>query len=126
MAEIKFSKSHEWAKVEGKTAVIGISDYAQSELGDIVFIDLPEVSHALKQFSRLGTVESTKAASEIYAPLSGKIIEVNTDLNNNPQWINESSYDKGWIVKIEIEDAGELQALMDEAEYEEFIKQETH
>ena len=121
----KFSKSHEWVKVEGDFATIGISDYAQSELGDIVFVELPEVGDKFVQGEVLGTVESTKAASEIYCPLSGEIIEVNEELPGNPQWINKDALGRGWLVKIRIDDYQQINQLLDEASYSEYVKQES-
>ena len=123
---MKFTKSHEWAKAEGLTVTVGISDYAQESLGDIVFIELPSVGDKLTKGSQLGTIESTKAASEIYVPVGGEILEVNSGLVDNPQWINESPFDKGWMVKIKLQDATELDALMDEAAYKEYVAKESH
>lgn len=126
MSELQFTESHEWVKVEGNIATVGITDYAQSQLGDIVFIELPKVGQSLKKSSRLGTIESTKSASELYAPISGEIIQINSDLINNPQWINESALDKGWIAKVKLEDPAELDSLLDEAVYRELVDKETH
>ncbi|MCK4520122.1 MAG: glycine cleavage system protein GcvH [Candidatus Omnitrophica bacterium] len=124
MADLKFTKSHEWIRIEGDVVTTGITDYAQGQLGDIVFIELPKVGKRIKQLSQLGTIESTKAASELYAPISGEVIQANDELGNNPQWINESPLDQGWIAKIKIENQVELDNLMDEAAYEEFIGKE--
>lgn len=124
MSDLRFTKSHEWVRAEGDLAITGITDYAQDQLGDIVFIELPKVGENIKQFSQLGTIESTKAASELYAPISGEIIQVNSELNSNPQWVNESPLDKGWIVKFKIGSQAELSELMDEAAYREFIGEE--
>ena len=121
---LKFSKSHEWVKIDAETATVGITDYAQSQLGDIVFIELPQMGANLNQSSQAGTIESTKAASELYTPLSGEVIEVNSDLVNNPQWINELPLDKGWMFKLKISNALELDNLMDEAAYKEFVAEE--
>lgn len=126
MPELKFTKSHEWSNIEGNKAKIGITDYAQSQLGDIVFIELPQVGEKIEKSSQFGTIESTKAASELYAPLSGEVIEVNEDLVNNPQWINASPLDKGWMLKINIADIQEAESLLDEASYKEFVEQESH
>jgi glycine cleavage system H protein len=123
---MKFAKSHEWASLENNIATVGISDYAQKQLGDIVFIELPDIGDQLSQGSQLGTIESTKAASELYAPLTGEVIEVNSELVNNPQWINESAFEKGWMVKIKVQNATELDALMDEAAYQEYTEKESH
>ena len=121
---LKFSKSHEWAKIDADIATVGITDYAQSQLGDIVFIELPQIGTNLNQSHQAGTIESTKAASELYTPLSGEVIEVNSDLGNNPQWINESPFDKGWMFKLKISNSLELDNLMDEASYKEFVAEE--
>ena len=123
---MKFAKSHEWAKVERGVATVGISDYAQSALGDIVFIELPGLGDKLTKGFQMGTIESTKAASELYAPVSGEVVEVNSELVNNPQWINESALEKGWMLKVKVEDISELEALMDEAAYKEFVEKEAH
>jgi glycine cleavage system H protein len=124
MAELLFAKSHEWAKIEAHEAVIGISNYAQEQLGDIVFLELPKVGTKITQFSQFGTIESTKAASELYAPLSGEVIEVNTDLVNNPQWVNEDPFGRGWMIKIKIANAEEIKNLLDESSYKELIEKE--
>lgn len=126
METLKFNKSHEWAKVEGETATIGITDYAQQQLGDIVFIELPDVGAQVKQFSQFGTIESTKAANELYSPLSGEVIEANSELVNNPQWINEDASGKGWMIKIRLSDASELDNLLDEAGYKELVEKESN
>jgi glycine cleavage system H protein len=126
MAELKFNKTHEWAKIEENTAVIGITDYAQTQLGDIVFIEVPSVGDKIEKASQFATIESTKAAGEIYAPLSGEVIEVNSEAINNPQWINESPLDKGWMIKIKIDKEEEINELMDETSYREFVAKESH
>ncbi|MBN2190386.1 MAG: glycine cleavage system protein GcvH [Candidatus Aureabacteria bacterium] len=126
MSVLKFSKSHEWARIENDIAVVGITDYAQKELGDIVFIELPRVDETVRQNAQFGTIESTKSASEMFAPLSGKVIEVNKDLPGNPQWVNESPFEKGWMIKIKIENSAEAAGLMDEEAYGEFVSKESH
>jgi len=126
MPDLKFTRSHEWVKSEGDRATVGITDYAQSQLGDIVFIELPKIGEKIKQSAQLGTIESTKAASEIYTPLSGEVIEVNDELVNSPQLINESPYESGWMVKVKIADPAELNNLMDETAYKEYIEVESH
>lgn len=117
MARLLYSKSHEWASVEGDIATIGITSHAQRQLGDIVFVELPLAGSAFVQFTQFGTIESTKAASELYIPLSGEIIEVNSELSNNPQWVNEDPLGKGWMIKIKIQDPSETGNLLDEAAY---------
>ena len=126
MADLKFTKSHEWINIEDSQAKIGITDYAQSQLGDIVFIELPQKGDRIEKSSQLGTIESTKAASELYAPLTGEVVEVNEDLINNPQWINEAAQDRGWMLKIKIEKPQEIETLIDEVAYKEFIEKEAH
>ncbi|AVP36565.1 glycine cleavage system protein GcvH [Staphylococcus felis] len=119
--ELKYSKEHEWVKVDGNVALIGITDFAQSELGDIVFVELPEVDDEVSEGETFGSVESVKTVSELYSPVSGKIIEVNEDLEDEPEAVNESPYEKAWMVKVELSDESELDALMDAAAYEEMI-----
>ncbi len=119
-----FTKTHEWVEIEDDTGVVGITDYAQSELGDIVYIELPKVGDSFKQFSRFGTIESTKAASELYLPLSGQIIEVNEKLKDSPEIINQDPFGEGWMVKIKIEDKNEVNNLFDESSYKEFVEKE--
>lgn len=126
MSNIKFTKSHEWAKIEGGNAIIGITDYAEHSLGDIVFVELPKAGTKIKQSAQFGTIESTKTASEMYAPLSGEVIEVNKDLINSPQWINEEPFGKGWMIKIKVADSKELNGLMDEVSYKEFVVKQAH
>jgi len=125
MPDLKFTKSHEWVRVEGDVVTVGITDYAQSQLGDIVFIELPKPGDGIKKASQFGIIESTKAASELYAPISGKVTQINNDLVNNPQWINESALDKGWIAKVKLEDLTELDSLLDESAYKELVDKES-
>ncbi len=115
-----YTKEHEWIKVEGSTGIVGITDYAQEELGDIAYIDLPETGKEVKKNEKICDIESVKAVSEIYSPVSGKIIEVNSELEDSPEKINESPYDT-WIVKIEIRDEKEIENLMDKKKYEEYL-----
>ena len=117
-----FTKEHEWVNVEEDTATIGITDYAQSALGDITYIELPEVDREIEQFEQFVSVESVKAASDIYSPMSGKIIEVNAKLESEPGLINRSCYEKGWIVKIAAKDLDERSNLMTAAEYQKFLE----
>ena len=124
MSDFKFTKAHEWVRVQGDIATVGITDYAQSQLGDIVFIELPKPGEGIKKSSQFGMIESTKAASELYAPISGEVIQVNNELVNNPQWVNESALDKGWMAKVKLEDLTELDNLLDEDAYREFVDKE--
>ena len=117
-----YTKDHEWISIEGDTATIGISDYAQEALGAITFIELPDVDEEIEQFGQLASIESVKAASEIFSPMSGKIIEVNENLEEKPGLINKSCYEKGWIAKIEINDADEQSNLMTADEYRKFLE----
>ncbi len=117
-----YTKEHEWLMVDGKIATVGISDYAQESLGDITFIELPVADDEVDQFGELASIESVKAASDIFSPISGKIVEVNSDLEENPGLINQSSYEKGWIAKIEIADIDETSNLMTAEEYSLFLQ----
>lgn len=119
---LKFTEQHEWVRVEGDTATMGISPYAAEQLGDVVFVELPAVGKKVSQFGEAAVVESVKAASEVYAPLSGEVVEVNKALEANPALVNEGALDKGWFAKIRVKDKGELAKLMDEAQYKEFLK----
>ena len=121
---LKYTKEHEWAKIENDEAVFGITDHAQSELGDITFIEVPEKGTAVKQSQSFTTVESVKTASDICAPLSGEIIDVNEELINTPEPINQSPYEKGWICKIKISNPDEASSLMDAKAYEEYLEKQ--
>ena len=120
--KLLYTSEHEWVKMEeGQKATIGITAYAQEQLGDIAFIELPEVGKSVKQFDEICSIESIKAASDIYAPLSGKVVEVNKKLDSSPQLINSSPYQEGWIVKIEISDPNEKDKLMNSIDYRTFL-----
>lgn len=121
MSNIKISEEHEWVAVEGDLATVGITNYAQNALGDVVFVELPEVGASFAKGDEVAVVESVKAASEIYAPLSGEITEVNGGLEDAPDKINQSPMDDGWLFKIKLNNAGELNEMMDEEAYEAFI-----
>lgn len=123
MEKLKYSKDHEWVKIDGDRAYIGITDHAQKSLGDIVFVELPEVDVELDAGDQLAVVESVKAASDVYSPISGTVIEVNEELDASPELINENAYDS-WIAILSIKDVSELDELMDETEYEKFCKEE--
>ena len=120
MSNLKFSKDHEWVKSEDNVKVIGITDFAQSELGDIVFVELPEVGDEITTGSPFGSVESVKTVSELYAPITGKVVEVNSELEDSPELVNESAMDQAWMIKVEADDS-ELGDLMDQAQYDEMI-----
>jgi glycine cleavage system H protein len=121
-AGLKFTKSHEWIRVEGGDALVGLTDYAQGELGDIVFIELPEKGRSVSSGDVLTTVESVKSVSEIYAPVSGEIVEANSSLDDDPSVINSDPYGNGWIVKIRLSDPGELDGTLSRQQYEELTK----
>jgi glycine cleavage system H protein len=123
--ELLYTKEHEWTKIEGDTATVGITDYAQHQLGDIVYVELVEVGKEVKQMERIGTVESVKAVSDIYSPLSGTVIEVNDSLKDNPELINQDPYGKGWMVKLKIRDISETKNLMKAGDYEKYVKEES-
>lgn len=122
--DIKYHREHAWVRVEGKRATIGISDFAQQQLGDIVYVDLPEIDTEVDADSELSEIESTKATSPVVSPVSGTIVEVNEDLADSPEIINEDPYGNGWLVVLDLSDASELNDLMSKAEYEKFLKEE--
>lgn len=122
MAKMYFTKEHEWISVEGTTGRIGISEHAAHELGDITFVELPKPGKSVKQFEVLAAIESVKAASDIYSPVSGTVLKVNSELDTNPEMVNESAEDKAWMAELEIADAAELNNLMTQAQYGEYLK----
>ncbi|MGD6832478.1 glycine cleavage system protein GcvH [Bacillus haimaensis] len=122
--ELRYSEEHEWVKVESEKVRIGITDFAQSELGDIVFVELPEVGDEISADEPFGSVESVKTVSELYAPISGKVVEVNEDLNDSPEFVNESPYEKAWMIVVEPTDAGEVDKLMTAEQYEAMTKED--
>ena len=122
MSELKFTKDHEWIRVEGGIGTIGISDYAQEQLGDIVYVELPEVGKTLDKSDELAVVESVKAASEIFAPASGEITEVNGALEDTPDLVNTSPTGDGWFVKLKIADPSELEVLLSEGDYDTYVQ----
>ena len=117
-----FTKEHEWVKVKEGIGAVGISEHAAHELGDVTFVELPKLGATVKQFAVLGSIESVKAASDIYAPVSGKVVKVNEALNDAPEIVNESAEDAGWMAWIEITDESELKNLMTKEQYDEFLK----
>lgn len=122
LANLLYTKDHEWASIEGNIVTAGITDYAQDQLGDIVYVELPSEGSEISQFSSCGAIDSVKASSEIYAPVSGKVIEVNSAVTDNPSLLNSSPYEDGWLIKIEISSDDELSQLIKPAEYEDIIK----
>ncbi|MFJ7639351.1 glycine cleavage system protein GcvH [Peribacillus sp. NPDC097225] len=119
--ELRYTKEHEWVKTEEGTVRIGITAFAQSELGDIVFVELPEVGSELKANEPFGSVESVKTVSELYAPISGKVVEINEELNDNPEFVNESPFEKAWMIVLEPSDSSEIEKLMSANEYDSLI-----
>jgi len=122
MSDTHYTTSHEYIRVEGTEGIIGITDYAQAQLGDVVFVDLPPIGKSLSKGTEAATVESVKAAAEVNAPVSGMVVEINSALADSPALVNEDPSGKGWFVKIELADASELDSLMDENAYREFLK----
>jgi len=123
-AGLKYAKTHEWLSVDGDTGTCGISAWAAEQIGEVVSVELPEMGKDVEQEEAVGAVESSKASSEIYTPVSGKIIGVNTQLDEAPEKINESPYDEGWIFKIELKDRNELKSLLDSREYQQQVESE--
>ncbi|MCR8995939.1 glycine cleavage system protein GcvH [Brevibacillus laterosporus] len=121
--ELRYSEEHEWVRVEGSKAYIGITSFAQSELGDIVFVELPEVGSTIQRDEPFGSVESVKTVSELYAPVTGKVLEINAALEEEPELVNTSSYDKAWMIVVELSDSSELDKLMDADKYEAMVKE---
>src|SRR5215468_2964804 len=125
--DLKYTKEHEWARIDGKIVTVGITKYAAEQLGDITQVDLPKEGETVRKNDVLGTVESVKAVSDIYAPISGKIVKVNTPLGDTPEYLSDDPYDEGWMVQIEVANEAELGELLDAKGYEEFVsEQEEH
>jgi glycine cleavage system H protein len=116
--DLLFSKEHEWVKMEGDTATIGITDYAQSSLGDIVYVELPKVGATIEQFGNVGVVESVKAVSDLFTPISGEVIEVNSALDGDPAAVNREPYGAGWLMKVRVSNPDETKSLLNAADYE--------
>jgi len=123
---LKYQKTHEWARLDGSDIVVGISDHAQDALSDLVFVDLPSVGDKLSRGARFGTVESVKAASDIYMPVTGKIVAVNTELQRSPEIINKDPYTAGWIIRVKADNPDELDTLLDASAYEQYLREEEH
>ena|SRR5437868_847512 len=117
----RYTKDHEYIRVEGDTAIVGITDYAQQQLGDVVYVELPEVGKSLAKGTEAAVVESVKAASEVFAPVSGEVVAVNSDLEGAPGTVNEDPAGKGWFLKLKIKDQAELEALMTEEQYQDYV-----
>ncbi len=120
--DLRYTKSHEWVRVDGDVATLGITDYAQGELGDITYLELPEVGGEIVSGEPYGVVESVKAASDVYAPVDGEIIEINSAAVDKPETVNSSPYDKAWLVKVRLSDPSEVNALMSPEEYDAFVE----
>jgi glycine cleavage system H protein len=118
----RYTKDHEYIRVEGDTGTVGITDYAQSQLGDVVYVELPTVGKAVEKGGDAAVVESVKAASEVYAPVSGEVVAINSDLEGTPGTVNEDPTGRGWFMKIKLKDQGELEGLLTEEQYQEFVK----
>ena len=125
-AELKYSKSHEWVRLEGDVATIGITDHAQAELGDITYLDLPEPGRMVQADGLFGEVESVKAVSELFSPVSGEVIEANTGIATATELVNEDPFGKGWLIKVRLSDTAELANLLDAADYQKFADEGGH
>ncbi len=121
--DLRYTREHEWARMKGEKVVVGITDFAQDQLGDVVYVELPDVGDPVKKGESFGVVESTKAVSELFAPISGKVVEVNDPLSDAPETINEDPYEEGWMIVIEPSDPGELGSLMDAKAYRGFLEE---
>ncbi|MEY3219438.1 MAG: hypothetical protein RIT27_795 [Pseudomonadota bacterium] len=123
-ADLKYTREHEWLRIEGDEAVVGITYHAQDQLGEVVFVDLPRVGESFERDSEFATIESVKAVSEGYMPVSATVIAINQDLEGNPEQVNDDPYGNGWLVRIKIENTSEINALLDAAAYQKFITEE--
>ncbi|ACZ38721.1 glycine cleavage system protein GcvH [Sphaerobacter thermophilus] len=121
---LRYTKTHEWVKLDGDVATVGVTDFAQSELGDITYLELPEPGTTVTQGEPMGVIESVKAASDIYAPISGEVIEANSTVVDSPELVNSSPYEEGWFVKVRVSDPAGVESLMDADAYEAFVKEE--
>ena len=123
--DLKYSEEHEWLRMEGDTAVIGITHFAQDSLGDVVFVELPEVGSDVGQFEKMGEIESVKAVSDLYSPVGGRVVEVNDSLNDSPELVNDSPYEEGWMIKVEVSDSSDIDRLMSASEYGALVESES-
>jgi glycine cleavage system H protein len=117
-ADLRYTKDHEWVRVDGDTATIGVTDFAAHQLGDVVFVDLPALGKSVDQFATFGVVESVKAVSDLYAPVSGEVVGVNGDLNASPELVNSDPFGDGWMIRVKVADAAQVDGLLDAAAYE--------
>jgi glycine cleavage system H protein len=122
-ADLKYTKEHEWVRVENDIGTVGITDYAQDQLGDIVFVELPDPGKAVKQMEKFGEIESVKAVSELYSPVTGEVVEANPALADRPELVNDSPYGEGWMLRVRLSDPGEIEKLLSAQEYDDFIAQ---
>ena len=122
--DLQYTRDHEWTRLQGNRITVGITDFAQDQLGDVVYVELPEVGDVVKKGEAFGVVESTKAVSDLFAPVSGKVVEVNRPLADAPETVNEDAYEEGWMIVVEISDPKELAELMDAAAYRKFVEEE--
>lgn len=123
--DLRYTKTHEWVRLDGDLATIGLSDHAQSELGDITYLELPEIGDAVTQSEPLGVVESVKAASDIYSPVGGEVVERNEDAIGSPEIVNQSPYDRAWLIRVRVADPAEIELLMESEEYDQFAETAT-
>ena len=121
-SDLKYHSEHTWVKIDGDIAIVGITDYAQNQLGEILFVDLPEVEETIDQGEIFGSVESAKVASDLYAPISGEVIEVNEELDDDPEMVNESPYENGWMIKVKASNVDELDNLLSNSDYEKSLE----
>lgn len=124
--DLKYTKDHEWARISGKTVVVGVTSHAQEALGDVVYVELPKVGATLQAGAAFGVIESTKAVSELFAPVSGRVVKVNDALSDNPSTVNTDPYQGGWIVEVELSDTKQLDGLMDAGAYEKLLSELAH
>jgi glycine cleavage system H protein len=122
--DLKYTRDHEWARVKGNRVTVGITDFAQDQLGDVVYVELPDVGDVVKKGEAFGVVESTKAVSDLFAPVSGKVVEVNDPLADAPETVNEDPYEEGWMIVVEVADPKDLGDLLDPATYQKFVEEE--
>jgi glycine cleavage system H protein len=122
--ELRYTKEHEWVRVEGDTATLGITDYAQDQLGDVVYLDLPKVGATLRQLEKLGEIESVKAVSDLFSPVSGEVTEQNQEAVKSPELVNQDPYGRGWLLRLRLSDASELEKLLSAEQYEEHVAAE--
>jgi glycine cleavage system H protein len=123
--DLRYSNEDEWTRVEGERAVVGVTDYAQQQLGDIVYVELPEVGATVEQGAPFGVIESVKAVSELYAPVSGKVLEINAELEEHPEWVNDDCYGDGWMIAVRVEEEEEVASLLDAKAYRKHVSDRT-